>query len=93
MFCTFKSKIENAIDESIKNSLNFKPYVLNTLEEISKPVQLSEEYESWLRILPNELYVTDAELKKNKITMEMGLKCSIETIIGKTPQKKFDKKN
>lgn len=87
----FKSKIENAIDESIKNSLNFKPYVLNTLEEISKPVQLSEEYESWLRILPNELYVTDAELKKNKITMEMGLKCSIETIIGKEPLKEFDR--
>lgn len=87
----FKSKIENAIDESIKNSLNFKPYVLNTLEEISKPVQLSEEYESWLRILPNELYVTDAELKKNKITMEMGLKCSIETIIGKEPVKEFDR--
>lgn len=87
----FKSKIEKAIDESIKNSLNFKPYVLNTLEEISKPVQLSEQYESWLRIVPNELYVTDAELKKNKITMEMGLKCSIETIIGKEPVKEFNR--
>ena len=87
----FKSKIEKAIDESIKSSLNFKPYVLNTLEEISKPVQLSEEYESWLRVLPIELYVTDAELKKNKITMEMGLKCSIETIIGKEPVKEFDR--
>lgn len=87
----FKSKIEKTIDESIKSSLNFKPYVLNTLEEISKPVQLSEEYESWLRVVPTELYVTDAELKKNKITMEMGLKCSIETIIGKEPTKEFDR--
>lgn len=87
----FKSKIEKAIDESIKSSLNFKPYVLNTLDEISKPVQLSEEYESWLRVVPNELYVTDALLKKNKITMEMGLKCSIESIIGKEPVKEFDR--
>lgn len=87
----FKSKIEKAIDESIKSSLNFKPYVLNTLEEISKPVQISAAYESWLRVLPIELYVTDAELKKNKITMEMGLKCSIETIIGKEPIKEFDR--
>jgi len=87
----FKSKIEKTIDESIKSSLNFKPYVLNTLEEISKPVQLSEEYESWLRILPSELYVTDAALKNNKITMEMGLKCSIETIIGKEPVKEFNR--
>lgn len=87
----FKSKIEKTIDESIKSSLNFKPYVLNTLEEISKPVQLSEEYESWLHILPSELYVTDAVLKNNKISMEMGLKCSIETIIGKEPVKEFNR--
>lgn len=87
----FKSRIERNIDQSIKNTLNFKPYVLDALEEIAKPIQLNETYESWLRILPDELYVTDAELKMNKITMEMGLKCSIETIIGKEPVKEFNR--
>ncbi len=89
----FKSKIEKNIDEAIKSSLNFKPNVLDALEKLSTPFEMSKEYSSWLRIVPDELYVTDAILSEKEIKMEMGLKCSIETIIGKTPQKKFDKKN
>lgn len=89
----FKSKIEKNIDEAIKSSLDFKPNVLDALEKLSTPFEMSKEYSSWLRIVPEELYVTDAVLSEKEIKMEMGLKCSIETIIGKTPQKKFDKKN
>lgn len=87
----FKSKIEKGIDDSIKESLNFKPQVLEALDKIATPFEMSEEYSSWLRIVPIELYVTDAILKKDAIAMDMGLKCSMETIIGKKPEKKFDK--
>jgi hypothetical protein len=87
----FKSKIEKSIDEAIKESLNFKPQVLDALDQIASPFELSEDYSSWMRIVPIELYVTDAILLKDEIKMEMGLKCSMETIVGKTPDKKFDK--
>jgi hypothetical protein len=87
----FKSKIEKGIDDSIIESLNFKPQVLEALDKIATPFEMSEEYASWLRIVPIELYVTDAILKKDAIAMDMGLKCSMETIIGKKPEKKFDK--
>lgn len=87
----FKSKIEKSIDEAIKESLNFKPQVLDALDQIASPFELSEDYASWMRIVPIELYVTDAILQKDEIKMEMGLKCSMETIVGKTPDKKFDK--
>lgn len=87
----FKSDIEKSIDDAIKKSLNFKSNVLDALEKISVPTEMSVEYESWLRIVPIELYVTDALLKNGFIKMDMGLKCYIETLIGQKPKSKFDK--
>jgi hypothetical protein len=87
----FKSKIERTIDESIKKSMDFKPNVLDALEKICTPAEMSAAYESWLRIVPIELYVTDAQLKNENITMDMGLKCTIETLVGQKPESKFDR--
>lgn len=87
----FKSDIEKSIDDAIKKSLDFKPNVLDALQKISVPTEMSVEYESWLRIVPVELYVTDALLKNGSIKMDMGLKCYIETLIGQKPESKFDK--
>lgn len=87
----FKSKIEKNIDDAIKESLNFKPQVLDALEQIATPFEMSADYESWFRLVPIELYTTEAKLSKEAITMNMGLKCSMETFIGQVPDKKFDK--
>lgn len=87
----FKSKIEKSIDEAIEKAMDFKPNVLNALDKIATPSELSPEFESWLRIVPTELYATEAQLKGQSIVMQMGLKCTIETLIGKQPVKIFDK--
>lgn len=86
----FKSKIEQKIDESIDKSMDFKPNVLNTLEKISLPFEMSKQYESWLRITPLEIYATNASLKDQSILLDMGMKCSIETLTGKKPESKFN---
>lgn len=86
----FKSKIEKKIDDAIAKSLDFKPNVLAALEKICQPFQLSETYESWLQIAPLELYTTTAKLKNGTILLDMGLKCNMETIIGKKPESKFN---
>jgi hypothetical protein len=87
----FKSKIERKIDEAIEKSMDFKPNVLDALEKICTPFQMNEAFESWLRIVPIELYATDAKFKKEIITLEMGLKCNMETLIGQKPVSKFDR--
>ena len=87
----FKSKIEKTIDQAIEQSLDFKPNVLEALDKIATPSELSPEYESWLRVVPTELYATEAQLKEQSIVMQMGLKCTIETLIGQQPAKMFDK--
>lgn len=87
----FKSKIEKTIDESIQKAMDFKPNVLEALDKIATPSEISPEFESWLRVVPTELYATDAQLKGQSIVMQMGLKCTIETLIGQKPTKIFDK--
>jgi hypothetical protein len=86
----FKSKIERKIDEAIAKSMDFKPNVLAALEEICIPFKMNEDYESWLRIVPIEIYSTAAKLKQDSFVLQMGMKCTMETLIGQQPESKFD---
>lgn len=86
----FKSKIEKKIDESISKSMDFKPNVLSALEKICTPFQMSQDYESWLRVTPIEVYSTNAKLIGESIQINMGLKCIMETLIGKKPVSNFN---
>jgi hypothetical protein len=86
----FRSKIEKKIDAAIEKSMDFKPNVLAALEKICTPFQMSEAYESWLRIVPIEVYSTEAKLKNNTFLLQMGMKCTMETLIGTKPQSKFN---
>lgn len=86
----FKSKIAKKIDEAIEKSMDFKPNVLSALEKICTPFQMSDTYESWLRIVPIEVYSTTAKLKSDHFVLDMGMKCNMETIIGKQPESKFN---
>lgn len=86
----FKSKIEKSIDAAIEKSMDFKPNVLAALEKICTPFQMNEQYESWLRIVPIEIYSSDAVLKNDSFLLEMGMKCNMETLVGKQPESKFN---
>ena len=86
----FKSKIEKKIDEAIAKAMDFKPNVLAALEKICIPFLMNDTYESWLRIVPIEIYSTSAKMKNDSFVIEMGMKCNIETLIGKQPESKFN---
>lgn len=87
----FKSKIEKSIDDAISKSMDFKPNVLDALEKICTPFEMSQAYQSWLRVVPIELYTTQSKLQQDKITFDMGLKCTIETLVGQKPASNFDR--
>lgn len=87
----FKSKVAKKIDDAIEKSCDFKPYVLDVLEKMSTPFETSEQYETWFKMIPIEVYVTDAVLKKSKIEMDLGLKCSMQTMVGQQPKNTFDR--
>lgn len=89
----FKSKVAKKIDDAIEKSCDFKPYVLDVLEKMSTPFVTSEQYETWFKLNPIEVYVTDAVLKKSKIEMELGLKCSMQTMVGQQPKISFNRES
>lgn len=86
----FKAKIQKKIDEAIEKATDFKPNVFAVLEKICTPFQMNEDYESWLRIVPQEIYSTSSHLKNDSFLLQMGIKCNMETIIGQVPETKFD---
>ncbi|MCW1147166.1 DUF4403 family protein [Flavobacterium lacisediminis] len=86
----FKSKISKKIDEAIDKTCDFKPQVLAVLEKLSTPFLTSEQYETWFKMVPLELYVTEAKLTKTKIMLNMGLKCNMQTMVGQEPKNSFD---
>jgi len=87
----FKSKVAKKIDDAIEKSCDFKPYVLNVLQTMSTPFETSAQYEAWFKMNPIEVYVTDAILEKSKIKMDLGLKCTMQTMVGEQPKNNFNK--
>uniref|UniRef100_UPI003F6947C1 DUF4403 family protein n=1 Tax=Mariniflexile litorale TaxID=3045158 RepID=UPI003F6947C1 len=89
----FRADIEKSIDNAIEESMDFKPNVLAAIEKLAIPFKMNDDYESWLRLVPIEIYSTDAKLKNDLVLLDMGMKCYMETVIGKQPESKFDAKN
>jgi hypothetical protein len=87
----FKGKIAKMIDDAIVKSCDFKEQVLQVLETVSTPFLASETYETWFKLVPNEIYSTNAVLSNSKISMNLGLKCQMQTLIGQKPKSGFDK--
>lgn len=87
----FKSKVAKKIDEAIENSCDFKPYVLDVLQNMSTPFITSEQYQTWFKLIPIEVYVTDAVLEKSQIKMDLGLKCNMQTMVGLKPKNTFER--
>ena len=83
--------ISTKIDEAIQKTCDFKPQVLNVLEKMSAPFLMSEQYQTWFKLIPLEVNVTDAILSDSKIKMNLGLKCNMQTIVGMKPKSSFDK--
>lgn len=89
----FKSTIENELDRAISRAVDFKPQVLDALEMLSAPYLTNEQYQTWFKLTPLELYVTDAVLTKKNITLDMGLKCTMQTVVGQKPKANFKKED
>lgn len=87
----FKAKVAKKIDDAIEKSCDFKPYVLDILAKMSTPILTSETYETWFKMMPIEVYVTDAVLQKSKINMDMGLKCTMQTMVGQEPKNNYNR--
>ncbi|EOG6904983.1 DUF4403 family protein [Flavobacterium psychrophilum] len=87
----FRNKIEKIIDESLEKSLDFKSNILEMMQKASEPFEMSSTYQTWLKVTPQEIYATEANLEKKAVSMTVGLKCLMESCIGQKPKPNFVK--
>lgn len=89
----FKDKIAKKIDDAIDKTCDFKPYVLDVLETVSAPIETSKAYETWFKMVPIEVYNTDAIFKNGKVSLDLGLKCNMQTLVGQMPKSGFNRES
>lgn len=75
-----------AIDESIKDYLNLKPYALEAWKSLNQPISLSSDYKLWLMIKPSEFYASPITSSNGIIRHQSGVKSVIEASMGDKPK-------
>lgn len=77
--------LSSAIDESVKEYLDLKPYALEAWKSLNQPLILNEEYRVWLSMQTSGFFATPIMAKDGVIRIRTGLQAVIETQVGEKP--------
>lgn len=77
-FCT-------TIDQQMAAQLNFQKYAVMAWNVFANPFQISEEYNTWLKITPINVQVTPLQFYANQINTSLGIDIYSETFTGSKP--------
>lgn len=84
----FENKITEQIDLTLAQMVDLKKYVSMAWDEAQKPVQMSEEYNTWIRITPKDIYVSPFNTVDSKLNLSISLYAQIESFMGIKPAEK-----
>lgn len=73
------------IDEMMLTQLNFQQYAVMAWNQFSEPFQISEEYNTWLKITPIKVNITPLIFYGNRIDANIGIETFSETFSGQKP--------
>ena len=80
-----QAKFTSVIDDKIKESFDLKPYLLAVWNNFSSPINISEEYNTWLKLTPEKVYLSPVKIYADYIKTTVGLDLYSETFIGRIP--------
>ena len=80
-----QAKFTTIIDQQIKSQFNLQPYLVMAWNQFSKPINVSEEYNTWLKISPQNTYMSPLQVFQDKIKMTIGIDLYSETYVGQVP--------
>jgi len=80
-----QNKFTTIIDQQIKSQFNLQPYLVMAWNQFSKPINVSEEYNTWLKISPQTTYMSPLQVFHDKIKMTIGIDLYSETYVGQVP--------
>lgn len=80
-----QTKFTTLIDEQIRSKFNLQPYLVTAWNQFAKPINVSEEYNTWLKITPQSAYMTPLQVFQDKIKTSIGIDLYSETFVGQVP--------
>ncbi len=74
------------VDEQVRNELPIRKYVDQAWTLMQTPVQVSEAYQTWLKVTPTEVLISPLLARDGKVRALVGIKGYTETVIGRQPE-------
>lgn len=79
-------KFSKTIDQQMAAQLNFQQYAVLAWNAFSQPFNISEEYNTWLKITPINVNITPLKFYGNQIDTNIGIDIFSETYTGTKPE-------
>ncbi|MDN5626700.1 MAG: DUF4403 family protein, partial [Weeksellaceae bacterium] len=80
-----QSDFTSVIDKEIKSKFNLQPYLVTVWNQFAQPINISEEYNTWLKVSPQSTYMTPLQVFADKIKTTVGVDLYSETFVGQMP--------
>lgn len=80
-----QKQFTSVIDTQIQQKMNLQPYLVMAWNQFATPIQVSEEYNTWLKITPQILKMSPLEVYANKIKSTISVDLFSETFTGIKP--------
>ena len=84
----FDKMITEQIDLAMSQMVDLKKYITMAWNESQNPIQMSEEYNTWVRITPKDIYLSPLTSIDNKLNLAISLYAQIESFMGVKPAEK-----
>lgn len=80
-----QKEFTNVIDAQIQQKMNMQPYLVVAWNQFAAPIQVSEEYNTWLKITPQTVKMSPLEVYADKIKSTISIDLFSETFTGIKP--------
>lgn len=80
-----QSDFTSVIDNQIKSKFNLQPYLVTVWNQFAQPINISEEYNTWLKVSPQSTYMAPLQVFADKIKTTVGIDLYSETFVGQMP--------
>ncbi|GAA5096588.1 DUF4403 family protein [Chryseobacterium ginsengisoli] len=81
-----QEKFCKTIDQQMATQLNFQQYAVMAWNVFSNPFNISEEYNTWLKVTPINVNITPLKFYANQINTNLGIDVFSETFTGSKPE-------
>lgn len=80
-----QESITKSIDKALSEAVKLQDHVKTAWEMIQKPMLISPQNNIWIKITPNDIFVSPFISKNNILTLAFAFETRIESVVGTEP--------